>query len=98
MSIPSDLVLSVEDIRHLRHSQLARLTGIDASSFSAWSRYRCFSERSLDQIAHRLSIPKTDILQGFDLRRQDIAIARTAQDKAERLIIFLARNTQQESA
>lgn len=98
MMIPTDLVLSAADIRYLRHSQLARLTGIDASCFSAWSRYRCCSERTLEQISHRLGIPKTDILQGFDLRRQDVATARTAQDKAEQLIAFLNRYAQQESA
>lgn len=98
MTIPIDLTLTIEDIRYLKHSQLAQITGIDASSFSAWSRYRCFSERTLNQIAQCLGMPKTDILQGFDLRRRDMAAARLAQDKAEQLIAFLNRYSQQESA
>jgi transcriptional regulator with XRE-family HTH domain len=98
MPIPPNLVLSADDIRYLRHSQLAQLTGIDASSFSAWSQQRRFSERTLDQLAHLLGTPKTVILEGFDLRRQDVATARLAQHKAEQLIAFLNRNTQQESA
>lgn len=98
MTIPINLTLTIEDLRYLKYSQLAQITGIAASSFSAWSRSRCFSERTLDQIAQRLGLGKTDILQGFDLRRQDMAAARLAQDKAERLIAFLNRNTQQESA
>lgn len=96
MAIPSDFVLAAEDIRYLRHIQLARLTGIDASSFVAWSGCRRFSERSLEQLEHRLGIPKAEILQGFDLRRQDMTIARAAQQKANALIDYL--NLEQESA
>lgn len=98
MTIPPNLALSAEDIRHLRHSQLARLTGIDPSSFSAWSQQRRFTERTLDQLALCLGIPKSVVLQGFDLRRQDVATARLAQEKAEQLIAYLSRNIQQESA
>ena len=97
MTIPAHLLLSAQDIRHLRHIQLARLTGIDASSFSAWSSRRRFSERSLEQLEQRLGIPKSDILQGFDLRRQDMTTARAAQAKADALIAYLNLH-QQESA
>jgi transcriptional regulator with XRE-family HTH domain len=83
------LYLSVQDIRYMRHSQLSRLTGVDPSSFSAWSHNRRISERNLERIAHRLGMTKAELLQGLDLRRQDVAIARAAQAKADQLIAHL---------
>lgn len=88
-SPPVDLVLTPDDIRYLRPAQLAILTTIDASYFSAWSTGRQMSERSMELIAHALGITKSDVLQGFELRRKDSALARTAQDKAEKLIAYL---------
>lgn len=90
MNIPSELVLSAEDIRYLRHSQLSLLTGIDSSNFSAWKHKRGISERMLERASEHLGIGKPELLQGFELRRQDAAIARVAQAKANQLIQFLA--------
>jgi hypothetical protein len=89
VEIPSDLILAAEDIRYLRHVQLSVLTDIDASNFPAWNQGRKLSERTLERMAQRLSIGKAEILRGFDLRRQDAAIARTAQSKAIQLITYL---------
>jgi transcriptional regulator with XRE-family HTH domain len=95
-TIPDNFTLSVEDIRYMRHSQLAELTGIDPSNFVAWSHRRRISERSLERIAQRLNISKADLLKGIELRRQDAAIARAAQTKTDQLIAFLRLNQQQE--
>lgn len=92
MEIPTELILLAEDIRHLRHTQLARLTGIDPSNFSAWSRNRRISERNLERIAQQLGIAKPELLQGIELRRQDAAIAQSAQAKADALIALLRLN------
>jgi hypothetical protein len=89
VEIPSDLILAAEDIRYLRHVQLAALTGIDASNFPAWYQGRQLSERTLERLSQRLSVSKAEILKGFELRRQDAAIARNAQSKALRLITYL---------
>ncbi|NJO74189.1 MAG: hypothetical protein HC833_10800 [Leptolyngbyaceae cyanobacterium RM1_406_9] len=96
MEIPDDLTLLAEDIRYLRHTQLSLLTGIDPSNFSAWSNHRRISERSLERVAQMLGMSKLDLLKGLELRRQDAAIARTTQAKANRLIKFL--NSNQETA
>ncbi len=88
--VPDNLILSVEDIRHIRPCQLAQLTGIPSSNFSAWSGTRSISERSLERISQQLGISKADLLKGFDLRRQDQAIARHAQAKADQLIELLS--------
>lgn len=92
MKIPHQLTLSVEDIRHIRHSQLALITGIDSSNFSAWSNHRKISERSLERIAQKVGMSKADLLQGLELRRQDAALARAAQVKVSQLIEFLHLN------
>jgi hypothetical protein len=89
MKIPSEFLLSVEEIRYIRHSQLALLTGIDASNFPRWDSGKRISERTLERIAQGLHTSKLDVLRGFELRRQDVAIARTAQEKAEQLIMLL---------
>lgn len=88
-SIPNDLTLTIDDFRYIRHSQLATLTGIDPSYFSAWSHQRTISERNLERIAQKLGISKTEFLSALELRRQDAATARQAQAKANRLIQFL---------
>lgn len=90
MNIPSELILSVDDLRHLKHSQLSQITGIDSSNFSAWNHKRGISERLLKQASKRLGIDTPELLKGFELRRKDAAIARTAQMKANRLIQFLS--------
>lgn len=90
MNIPSELTLTVEDVRYLRHSQLSLLTGIHPSNFSAWDHKRMISERTLERASRHLRMGKPELLQGFELRRQDAAIARAAQAKANRLIQFLA--------
>lgn len=97
MEIHEPIALTVEDIRHLRHTQLSQLTGIDPSNFSAWSRQRRISERNLERMATQLGLSKSDLLTGIELRRQDAAIARIAQAKAKRLIELLG-STQQEPA
>lgn len=89
MEIPSDLILTAEDIRYLRHVQLAVLTGIDASNFPAWYQGRRLSERTLERLSQCLSVSKAEILKGFELRRQDATRARTAQTKALQLITYL---------
>ena len=84
--VPENLTLSAQDIRYLRPCQLAQLTGIAPGYFSAWSTTRGISERSLERLAHQLGLSKADLLRGFDLRREDQAIARAAQKKANQLI------------
>ncbi|MBD2019234.1 hypothetical protein H6F43_03435 [Leptolyngbya sp. FACHB-36] len=90
MDIPRELILSVEDIRHLKHIQLSYLTGFDPSNFAAWNGNRRISERSLERIAQSIGMDKPDLLRALELRRQDAAIARNAQTKADKLISFLA--------
>jgi hypothetical protein len=89
MVLPTDLVLSAEDLRYLRCIQLARLTDIDASCFSAWNQNRSMSERTLERLSTRLHLPKHEILRGFDLRRKDAAIVLSVHLKANRLIKLL---------
>lgn len=96
VEVPLNLVLSAEEIRHIRYAQFSLLTGISASSFPAWSQGRRLSERTLERIEQRIGTSKVNILHGFELRRQDAAIARAAQAKANRLITFLS--LEQESA
>lgn len=96
MEIPNDFTLLAEDIQHLRLTQLSLLTGIDPSNFSAWINQRRISERNLERIAQRLGMSKPDLLVGLELRRNNAAIARTVQAKANRLIEFL--NSNQETA
>jgi hypothetical protein len=74
MNIPPELLLSVEDIRHLKHSQLSLLTGINSSSFAAWNHQRRLSERSLERIAQRLGLSKPELLQGFEGRVLDVLL------------------------
>lgn len=96
MTIPPELLLTDEDIRHLRQVQMAALTGIHPTYFSAWSSYRRISERSLVAIASALGVEPSEILRGFALRRMDIACAKEAQAKADKLITYL--QAQKESA
>ncbi|HEY9762379.1 MAG TPA: hypothetical protein V6D07_07625 [Trichocoleus sp.] len=96
MKLPLELLLTPDDIRYLKPAQLARLTRIDARYFSAWSTSRSISEKSLELIAQALGLTKSEVLQGFDLRREDAALAQAAQVKASKLISYL--NGQRESA
>ncbi len=94
MEISRSFTLSVEDIRYLRPVQLSLLTGFDPSYFSAWSSRRSISERSLARMAERLGVSKSDLLKSFELRRQDAAIARAAQARANQLIAALPMNSE----
>lgn len=89
MKIPKDFALTIEDIRYVRHVQLEILTGINASNFSAWSSHRRISERNLERIAEGVGMTKSELIQALELRRQDTAIAKLAQHKAEKLIQLL---------
>lgn len=89
MILPHHIILSAEDIRYLRPVQFALLTKIHSSYFSAWSASRQISERSLEQIAVSLCIPKSEVLRGFDLRRQDTASTLAAQHKANELLAYI---------
>ncbi len=98
MNIPPDLVLTAEDIRYIRNSQLSLLTRIHASNFPKWDQGQALSEKTLERIAVGLRTTKLEVLQGFELRRQDVAIARLAQAKAEQLITFLDLDQEQTPA
>jgi hypothetical protein len=89
MAIPSKFILSAEEIRYIRHTQFSQLTGIRANNFPRWDRGRRISEQTLERLAVGLRTSKLEVLKGFELRRQDVAIARAAQAKAEQLILFL---------
>lgn len=80
------IMLTAEDIRYAKHTQLAALTGIDASNFSAWGSSRGISERNIDRIAEALGMSKLAFMEGLELRRKDAAAARSAQEKLERYI------------
>ncbi|MEP0923476.1 hypothetical protein [Leptolyngbya sp. ST-U4] len=77
--------LCAEDIRYARAIDLQAITGIDASNFTAWSSRRHISERNLGVIADALGIEKSEVLRGFELRRQDTRMAREVAEKLERL-------------
>lgn len=98
MPIPSHLILTAEDIRYIRNSQLAILTRIYASSFPKWDQGKTLSERTLERIASGLCTTKLEVLKGFELRRQDVEIARAAQSKANQLITFLGLDQEQTPA
>lgn len=87
--IPKELMLTLEDIRYARHTQLAELTGFDASNFAAWSSHRRISEKNLTVIAEKLNMSKLQVLEGLDLRRQDTAISRQVQEKLDRVIALI---------
>jgi hypothetical protein len=89
MRIPRKFLLSAEEIRHVRHTQLSQLTGIRANNFPKWDRGRRISEQTLERLALGLHTSKFEVLEGFELRRQDVAIALAAQAKADQLIILL---------
>ncbi len=98
MTIPSHLILTAEDIRHIRNSQLAILTRIHASNFPKWDQGQALSERTLERIAAGLCTTKLEVLKGFELRRGDVTISRAAQSKADQLITFLDLNQEQTPA
>lgn len=89
MKIPENLVFTTEDLRHLRHIELETLTGINASSFSAWTSTRKISERNLEKIAQKLGMTKSELIEGLDLRREDAAKSKRVRAKADQLIEFL---------
>jgi hypothetical protein len=89
MQLPDDILLTAEDIRYLRPAQLSALTKIQSDNFSAWSTYRQMSESSLIAISRALRIDPTVVLRGFDLRRQDYALAKSAKEKAAHLLTYL---------
>lgn len=78
MTIAVSISLTSDDIRYIRASQLAMLTGINATNFPRWDQGGRISERSLERIASGLWITKHDVLRGFDLRRHDLIQARAA--------------------
>jgi hypothetical protein len=47
------------------------------------------SESSLIAISRALRIDPTVVLRGFDLRRQDYALAKSAKEKAAHLLTYL---------
>jgi hypothetical protein len=89
MQLPDDMLLTAEDIRYLRPAQLSTLTRIQADYFSAWSATRRISEANLTAIAKALGIDREEVLKGFDLRREDNALAKVAQKKAVQLMAYL---------
>lgn len=89
MEIPEDLSLSVEEISRLKHSQLAVLTGIPPSYFSAWKGRRGISERKLAEVAGKIGLSPSDLLQVLEARRKAAEKDREAQAKGDRLIDFL---------
>ena len=78
--------LTIDHIRYARYSDLAALTGIEASYFSAWTKSRRLSERSLTLVAERLGMDEHDVLKGLTLRRRDAAIARKFQERVRQLV------------
>lgn len=87
--IPSDLLLSADDLLYLRHSHLAQLTATDPSYWSAWLRRRQISERKLGELAERLCVSKGELLSVIDAKRAVQQRAQIANAKAERLFQFL---------
>lgn len=98
MKIPKDLVLTVEDIRYAKNIQLQTLTGIDASNFSAWGNRRGISEKNLDRIAKSIGMTKSQLMEALELKRADIAKAKLAQHKADKLIYFLLQQEQEKDS
>lgn len=94
MKVSKKMAFTSEDIRYLKHIQLAVLTGIDASNFSAWSSYRRISERNLERIAEKLGMSKSELLEGLELRRKDVQMRRKARAKADRLIDLMEEESE----
>jgi len=89
VEIPDELVLTLEEISYLRHSQLAQLTGTPPNYFSAWKWQRGISERKLEEVAQKLNLSASELLQVLEARRRDAEKIRQAQAKADRLIRFM---------
>jgi hypothetical protein len=63
--------ISPTDIRFARPCDLAALTGIDASSFTAWTGRRKLTEQSIQAIAKALEMTPGEFLTAWELRRED---------------------------
>lgn len=88
--VQEEIMLTSEDIRWARHIHLAALTRLDPSTFVGWSSgNRGISERNLTLIAESLGMEKAAVLEGLELRRQDVAIARAVHHKFEQLIALV---------
>lgn len=88
--VEEEIVLTAQDIRFARFIHLAALTGIDPSNFAAWSSgNRGISEKNLEVLSERLSMAKSAVLEGLELRREDTAIARQVHQKFEQLIALM---------
>ncbi|NJN85568.1 MAG: helix-turn-helix transcriptional regulator [Leptolyngbyaceae cyanobacterium SL_7_1] len=85
-------MLTIEDLRYAKHTQLAALTGFDPSSFAAWSsNTRGISERNLRRIAKALNMTQLAVMEGLELRRQDAATVRAIQERVDNVIQLFAQ-------
>jgi hypothetical protein len=83
--------LCAEDLRYARAIDLQDLTGLDASNFAAWSSTRHISEKNLGVIAAALGMEKSEVLRGFELRRQDTKAAKAVTEKLSALMELAAQ-------
>lgn len=78
--------ITTNDIRFARPCDLAMLTGIDQSSFTAWTRQRKLTEQSIQTIASALNISPSEFLSAWELRRQDYEQRQQAIAKLQIMI------------
>lgn len=82
--------LNAEDIRYARPCDLAALTHIDASSFTAWTRGRAITDRYINEISKLLNMPPEEFLKGWNQRRQD---AKRVQETVAKMQILIAQRS-----
>jgi hypothetical protein len=78
--------LTAEHIRYAKPLQLATLTGLDASSFSAWTNTRYMSGQMQEKLATLLGMEKLEFIRGFEARRRDARTIKEFQAELDKIV------------
>ena len=78
-------------IRFMPTRHLAELMGVYPSQVSRWMAGKSYRDSQLDSVCKRLGVPKGVVVQGLELRRQDRACRRDAEDLADSFLAVPSR-------
>ena len=78
-------------VRFASVRSLASLIGVDPSQVSRWIAGKPYRDSQLDGICGRLGCPKSDVVLGLELRRQDRTSRKLAESQIAGLLVDSSR-------
>jgi hypothetical protein len=85
-AMETHLALTAEDVRYARPTELAKLSGYSANTWSEWTNLRPMGEFQEVRVAKELRMSLEEFRKGYRLRLEDSKRERERKHRLEKII------------